>query len=248
MTADTRPAPSLDAPLDELLDWANAAYGVAFEPATVGGVSLEFLQIADMEAHIDHLAAAAGPESLKLPLWSKVWPAALVTSHYLKRLVPDPAATILEIGAGVGVCGLFAAAFGHKTLITDINPDALRFTQINILHNGLADRAAAVRADFSQDRLGRRFPLILGSEILYLDDLHRPLVKFLLAHVEPGPESEIILSCNYLRNAKRFFKLADEEFRLATSTIGCKSAGGDQEDRPQRHLINIHRLTVRKHA
>lgn len=245
MSAEKRPAPALEAPLDELLDWANAAYGVGFEPLRIDDVALEVLQIADMQAHIEHLAAAAAGDGVELPLWSRVWPAALITSHFLRRLPPLPGRPMLEIGAGVGVCSLFAAAFGHEALITDVNPDALRFARINVLHNGLAGRAAVARANFAGDVLPRRFSRILGSEILYLEPLHAPLLTFLKAHLAAGPEAEAILSCNYLRDPKAFLDLASREFAVQTATIGCKGADCGPDRAPQRHLINIHRLKVR---
>jgi predicted nicotinamide N-methyase len=245
MSAAKRPAPPLEAPLDELLDWAGSTYGICFEPLAIDDMRLEVLQIADMEAHIEHLAAAASGQGLELPLWSKIWPASLLTSHFMRRLPPIPGRPVLEIGAGVGVCGLFAAAFGHETLITDINPDALRFARINILHNGLGDRAAVARANFAGDLLPRRFTRILGSEVLYLEPLHVPLLAFLKTHLAAEPEAEAILSCNYLRDPKAFLDLASRDFAIANATLGCKSSASADDPHPQRHLINIHRLKVR---
>ena len=245
MPAEKRPAPALEAPYDELLDWARGAYGVVFEPLCIDDVRLEVLQIADMVAHLDHLAAAAHGEGVELPLWSRVWPASLLTSHFLRRLPPQPGRPLLEVGAGVGVCGLFAAAFGHEALITDVNPDALRFARINVLHNGLGDRAAVARANFAGDVLPRRFARIVGAEVLYLEPLHAPLLAFLKAHLAAGPESEAILSCNYLRDPKAFLNLAARDFAIATATLGCKSAAPEPGQPAEHHLINIHRLKVR---
>ncbi|MEW5773454.1 MAG: methyltransferase [Thermodesulfobacteriota bacterium] len=245
MPAQRHPAPALEAPYDELLDWARAAYGVRFDPLCIDDVRLEVLQIADMEAHVEHLAAAATGSGVELPLWSRVWPASLLTSHFLRRLPPLPGRPVLEIGAGVGVCGLFAAAFGHETLITDVNLDALRFARINALHNGLGDRATVARANFAGDVLPRRFTRIVGSEILYLEPLFAPLLAFLKTHLAAQPDAEAILSCNYVRDHQSFLGLAARDFAVSTATIGCKSCDADDAPQPQRHLINIHRLKVR---
>jgi len=245
MPAEKRPAPALEAPYDELLDWANSAYGVGFEPLSIDDVRLEVLQIADMEAHIEHLAAAAEGRGVELPLWSKIWPSSLLTSHFLRRLPPLPGRPLLEIGAGVGVCGLFAAAFGHETLITDVNHDALRFARINVLHNGLGDRAAVARANFAGDLLPRRFTRIVGSEILYLEPLFAPLLAFLKTHLAAEPEAEVVLSCNYVRKQKTFLDMAAQDFAISTATIGCKSRPSSEEPKGQHHLINIHRLRMR---
>jgi predicted nicotinamide N-methyase len=237
------PAPALDAALDELLQWGGAAYGgVAFEPVSAAGLTLDVLQIADMSAYLDSLVGLAGSEGrVELPLWSKVWPSALVLAHALSRL-KDRSRPVLEIGAGVGVTGLFAAALGFDVLITDVNEDALCFARAAVLKNGLGDRARVARVDFSADRLGRRFSLVLGSEVLYLPDLHAPLINFLLAHLDEAPGSEILLSCNRCRGGTApFFKLAASFLTRDEKTIGC-TAPGEGGGPPERHLVTIHRL------
>jgi len=238
------PGISLDAPLDELLDAARERHGVAFEPVSIGGHELEILQLTDMDRYVEELASHLAPgDSLELPFWAKIWRTSLLLSYYVQRM-PAQGRSMLEIGAGVGLCGLFAARHGFEVTITDIHPDALLFTQINILKNGLQERARVARADFTQDRLGRRFDFILGSEVLYLEDTYRPLVKFLLAHIENSPQAEIVLAKEYTRKATKFFNLAEREFEIQSQNIGYKTSpqAGDQE----KHLCSIYRLRPRK--
>jgi predicted nicotinamide N-methyase len=245
-----------DASLDELLALARARYDVRFEPLTVGDVTLELLQIADMEALIDRLTREAGDGPLKLPFWARIWPTSILLSYFLRRLEPKTPAgatkSLLEIGAGVGICGLFAAAFGFDVTITDIEPDALLFTRIGILKNGLAANARVMRADFSSDRLGRRFDCIVGSEVLYLEDLHRPLVKFLSAHLSLDPAAEVVLARDYHRKADAFFRRAEPDYHIAERTIGYKETPAPGQDgekgRVERQLTTITRMRAKKHA
>lgn len=240
----TSPNP-LTAPLDELLDLARSRYAVCFEPVTIGGVTLDILQIADLPALLDRLAAMPGP--VELPFWAKIWPGSMLLGHFLHHLDPGQGRTLLEIGAGVGICSLFAASRGFRAVITDIHPDALLFSRINVLQNGLADRAEVARADFSADRLDRRFDIILGSEVLYIEDLHRGLVKFLAAHLSSDPAAEAILCRDYHREADRFFRLAESTFLYADRIVGYKEKVSGQ-DEPERKLCHIHRLRLRKHG
>lgn len=236
---------SLDAPLDELLDYAGRRFQVAFEPVSAAGRTLEVLQITNMTEYVERIAEAAAPgQGVELPFWAKIWPASMVLAHLAASLPAPPDAELLEIGAGVGVCGLFAAAAGLRVTITDINHDALVFARINVLHNGLADRARVQRADFSADRLGRRFDIIVGAEVLYIEALHRGLVKFLTAHLHPRPGAQTLLARSYERRAMRFFKLAEEDFTMSNKTVGCKATDGDGD--PERHLCDIVRLVPRK--
>ncbi|WP_461209236.1 class I SAM-dependent methyltransferase [Desulfocurvus sp. DL9XJH121] len=233
----------LDAPLDELLDMARSRYEVCFEPVAVDGVSLEILQIADMAKYVERLAEGAAKDGLDLPFWARIWPASLLLAHTIGSLPADRDTELLEIGAGVGICGLTAAARGIRATITDINPDALLFSRINILHNGLGGLAEARKADFAADRLGKRFQYIYGAEVLYIEKLHRGLVKFLGAHLRPEDKAEVIISRDWKRKSIRFFKLAEEEFHLDRRTIGCKATDGGETE---RYLCEIIRLKPRK--
>lgn len=241
---DNGPGVPLDAPLDELLDAAKARYQVAFEPVRIGEHELEILQLTDMDTYVEALAARLAPgDSLELPFWAKIWRTSFLLSFYVQRL-PAQDRSMLEIGAGVGLCGLFAASHGFNVTITDVHPDALLFTQINVLKNGLQDRARVAKADFTQDRLDRRFDIILGSEVLYKEDTYRPLTKFLLAHLEDSAESEIVLAKEYTRKAAKFFNLAEREFDIKSQNIGYKS--DDQAEGGEKHLCTIYRLRPKK--
>uniref|UniRef100_I2Q3I7 Putative O-methyltransferase n=1 Tax=Desulfovibrio sp. U5L TaxID=596152 RepID=I2Q3I7_9BACT len=241
------PTIPLSAPLDELLDAAKSRYDVRFEPVSIAGETLEILQIADLEALIDRLVQTAGQGPITLPYWAKIWPASMLLGHFLAHLGPGDGRTLLELGAGIGICGLFAAKRGFTTLITDIHPDALLFSQINILQNGLAGQASVAHADFAADRLGRRFDVILGSEVLYLEDLYRGLMKFLLAHIALAPEAEVVLAKDYTRKATRFLGMAEKEFHLSERVVGYKETNPESGE-PERKLCQIYRLRPRKHV
>lgn len=240
----TAPAVDLTAPLDELLDAARERFDVAFQPLTIGETTLDILQIADMADYVDRIAAHSRGESIELPFWAKLWQTSILLGYFVQRL-PAEGKSLLDIGAGIGVCGLFAAAHGFRTVITDIHPDALLFTQISILKNGLDDRAGVRRVDFTTDRLEERFDYVIGSEVLYKEDNYRPLVKFLLAHLKNTAEAEAVLAKTYGRTAKKFFTLAEKEFQMASKTVGFKATGDED---PDKHLCTIHRLRAKKHA
>lgn len=250
---DSLPIATETARLDELLDTVKRKYEVRFEPLTVGDITLEFLQISDMEALVERLSEEAGQGGLTLPLWARIWPTAILLSYYLRRLEPmrDSGAPkkLLELGAGVGICGLFAAAMGFDVTLTDIHPDALLFCRINILKNGLSGRARALRADFAIDRLGCRFDGIIGSEILYLEDLHRPLVKFLTAHLALHSEAEVLLARDYHRKSSAFSRRATKEFHIDDKILGYRETSTDGDARGgERQLAVITRMRARKHA
>lgn len=242
-----------DASLEELMALAGQKYALEFDRISAGGVELDILQIANMRELLDRAIAenALRDAVHTLPLWAKIWPASIILGHMLRH-VPPQGHTVLEIGAGCGVTGLVAAALGFKRVcITDINEDALLFARVNILKNGLADRAEVRRADIQSDSLGERFSLILGSEILYLEHLYRPLVKFLGRHLLPKgaqPEPEAFLATDHRRSARPFFKRAEKEFQISGRQVGARQempAGTEEAnsaEHGERHLLTVHRL------
>ncbi len=242
-----------DAGLDELLALARERYNVAFAPVAIDGLSLELLQIADMTEHLDRLAGDPRHEQLVLPFWAKVWPACLVLGYAIRRLPEAPGRTVLEIGSGLGLNGLVAAARGFDVTISDNNDDALLFCRINILKNGLQDNARIRRLDFTLDRMERRFDCIIGCEVLYHEDSYRPLVKFLLRHLAATDTAEVILAMDHRRKAKKFFSLAEREFSMQKKYIGYTatprdSSSGQGEDGPERFLCALYRLQARRRA
>lgn len=230
-----------NAPLDELLDLAKERFQVGFETVAAAGERVEVLQIVNMQEYVEALANFKGEGPLELPFWAKIWPSSLLLGHYLDHL-PNDGHSLLEIGAGIGVTGLIAAKKGFQVTLSDVDENALLFGRINILKNGLEDKARVVYVDFTTTSLDQRFDYILGCEVLYREDAYRPLVKFLLHHLEHKPEAEIVLALDYIRKAKKFFQLADREFMMQQQTVGCK--GG--EDGSERHLCTIHRLKPKK--
>jgi 2-polyprenyl-3-methyl-5-hydroxy-6-metoxy-1,4-benzoquinol methylase len=143
--------------LEGLLATARERYDVIFEKVTVGKYELEILQLSDMMVHIDDLAEQANGETrLELPFWARIWPSSILLSYYIQRMDPAAGVSMLEIGGGIGVCGLFAARHGFKVTISDINEDALLFARINVLKNGLQDRAQVCRVDFTKPPCPKR--------------------------------------------------------------------------------------------
>ena len=229
-----------DATLDSLLAAANSICEVCFESVSLGGVDVEVLQIVDMPAYVDHLAArATDGKPLHLPFWAKLWPAALPMAMLLSR-TPELPKNLLEVGAGVGLCGLAAAKRGVPSLITDIEPEAVLFIRAAIVKNGLSQSARAEVVDFTATRLPERFDTVAASEALYLPQTHTGLLDFLTAHLSDSPTAQALLSCDDVRRPDAFMRLAAPTFRI--QRMGASRTDSDGNVQPS----TIYRL--RRHA
>ncbi|MFP4168596.1 MAG: class I SAM-dependent methyltransferase [Desulfonatronovibrionaceae bacterium] len=232
--------------LEHLLDNAQKKFRVGFEPVKINNTVLNILQIQNLDEYLETLAdKSSGTDPLELPFWAKIWPASILLAYSLDRLTEpgDPhKQTVLELGAGTGLCGLYTAALGFATTITDNNKDALLFARINALKNDLASRVKVDYADMGKTVLDTGFDYILGSEILYIQDLNRALVKFISRHLNPG--GRVILSADYKRQSKKFFNLAAEEFDISHKTIGYKEK--NSQGKQERFLCSIYTLTRKR--
>ena len=142
----------------------------------------------------------------------------LVSEHQLLQGIND--LRVLEVGSGLGRCGLLAHHLSHRdttTVLTDGDTDTLKQLRENVRNNTKDDddnisckqllwgKEHAKRFR-SQQPEERNFHLILGSDLLYVNSVIRPLFetvgillddkeesKFLMAHCSRREGNEVEL-------------------------------------------------------
>ncbi|MBD5641483.1 MAG: class I SAM-dependent methyltransferase [Desulfovibrio sp.] len=218
--------------LNELLARISKSWDAEFTPLELDARTFEILDIKNMKSHLDRLLAAnAISDPLRdLPLWAKVWPGSLVLGRFLRKFAPQ-GKTLLELGCGMGALGIVASQYGFaRVLLTDCNEEALEFARANLLRNNLGKIAQTRKLDIAAPgRFEGSFDFIAASELLYLDQLHKPLLRFLDRHLAPGGKAFFCTDAG--RNKPRFKKLAGGKFRLQEGAIAIS---GDE-----KRLFNI---------
>jgi predicted nicotinamide N-methyase len=120
------------------------------------------------EALIDE---AAFEQDEFLPYWAELWPASLA----LAGALPDVAGLrVVELGCGLGVPSLVAAARGAEVTATDWAVDAIDLLQENAARNELALR---VEVRDWRDSWSERFDLVLAADVLYERRNIEPLLE-----------------------------------------------------------------------
>ncbi len=128
------------------------------ERIAVGEVELDLLRPESPEALIDEEAFA---DDEFLPYWAELWPAA----RALAAALPDVRGLrVVELGCGLGVPSLVAAARGAEVTATDWAADAIDLLRENAERNGLALRAEV--RDW-REPWAERFDLALAADVLY---------------------------------------------------------------------------------
>jgi len=137
----------------------------------------------------------------------KIWPGADALCRYLySNQTACNGQRVLELGAGTGLCGLFARKLGAASVhMTDISELALRCLQRNIQANCSSEelRSGEVKSFhllWGQPCAHPRHPnqqqydLILGSEVAYAEDCVGPLFVTVNELLSQDLDSKFVIS------------------------------------------------------
>ena len=198
---------------DMLFQWLSRKYRIEMHPITVGSRDFQLFVLKDVDQLLDQLAAAA-PDDIalkdeRLPYWAEIWPSSLALSRFLLENASSLKNMVtLEIGCGLGLSGIAAAAAGALVTISDYQEDALRIAELNWLLNVGASPPAALM-DWRKPDLKKRFRVILASDVAYEKRFFWPLVETFRTLLLPG--GHVYLSEPNRSIARRFFSLLQEE-------------------------------------
>jgi predicted nicotinamide N-methyase len=134
------------------------------EVVAVAGRDLELLRPRDAEALLDEHAFE---HEEYLPYWAELWPSALALARFVGGRALHAART-LELGCGLGLPSLAAAAAGGRVLATDWSPESVAMTARNAERNGLAVETLRCSWTAPEPLLERGpWDLVLASDVLY---------------------------------------------------------------------------------
>jgi len=133
-------------------------------------------------------------ETVPLRTGCRLWSSSYALVEYLSchaHLVRDK--SVIELGAGVGACGLACASLGAESVtITDRDDATLALAHANALRNGWFDgtRACEVsvrRLDWGDattyDARADGYDLVIAADVVYLEEHARELASAVSAHV-----------------------------------------------------------------
>ena len=204
-------------------------YKVGFEPLTVRGHRLNILRMTDLEQILD------GKNPLKdvgaFPFWVKIWEASLVLADLLAGLPKQegvtPKTTLLELGAGLGVPGLAAAAAGMSVTLSDYEEHILDFERINAAASKLQDVSFCLLDWKNPPADMPRYDVLAGAEILFREEFFQPLLQVMRRALKP--DGVIYLAHDHRRQSLHpFLKLAEQDYVISASKRRLKSLEEDK--------------------
>jgi predicted nicotinamide N-methyase len=127
-----------------------------------------------------------------MPYWAYLWPGACLLAEAVVREPWPLAATegqsleALEIGCGVGLAGLVALGLGLRVCFTDYDEAPLRFVDWSTKENDFDPSRYETRLLDWRNLPAERYPVILGSDVLYERRLVPQVASLLATMLAPG--------------------------------------------------------------
>ncbi|MCK4467424.1 MAG: methyltransferase, partial [Desulfobacterales bacterium] len=112
-------------------------YELELMPIAIGEKRLKLYGVKINDSFVDNLLQHEEKGANSFPFWVKIWEASIVLADHLIQINIQKDQKILEVGAGMGIAGLFLSAFGYDVTITDYDEDALELLRINAKQNNL---------------------------------------------------------------------------------------------------------------
>jgi len=191
------------------------------ERIAIGGVTLELERPADPEALLDE--EAFGDDEF-MPYWAELWPAGLALAEALPADLGG--VRVVELGCGLGVPSLVAAARGAEVTAVDWAADAIDLVRKNAASNSLL--LTAVRTDWRA--FDGTFDLVLAADVLYeqrnvepLADLVRRLAPVSLVALAGRPyENDFLARVEHVPVAERVIRVTRAD-RLQSTQCSAQS-------------------------
>jgi predicted nicotinamide N-methyase len=168
-------------------------FDVVTDAHFIAGHRFNFTRVIDPDVVLDQVVAEEDRreklsgkrrlnDELHLPYWAELWDSAFGIAQFLMKRSAAAVGgkSALDLGCGMGFAGMAAAAAGYRVMLADMEAEALLFAQLNV------PCARTRRLDWRRDRLGERFDLIIGADVLYDKTQWEFLEPFWRAHLASG--------------------------------------------------------------
>ena len=204
--------PNMDLPLqpgmayrfDGLYQWLHRKYRLALAHLTVAGHEFQIYKVANLDQLLDELAESPQTTDDDAPYWAELWPSALALAEFVIESAALKNRDVLEIGCGLGLCGLACHQAGANVMMSDLLPDAVRLAQLNWIVN-FQSEPPVTTLDWRTPPEGQTAEIIVAADVLYEKQSFLPLLycfETLLA-----PAGKIMLAEPNRPLAKEFFSL-----------------------------------------
>jgi len=159
-------------------------------------------QVRRLEDLVDREALLSEDTVPEPPYWAHLWVGARALARFVAEQGDLRERCVLDLGCGLGLPGLVAAAQGAEVWFADRAAPALEFVRASAALNGFT-RIRCANVDFTRADLGTTFDVILAAEVVYEPQSYGPLCDFLQCHLRP--RGVVHVTDAFRSDAQRFF-------------------------------------------
>ncbi len=202
------------------------------EKVTVEGMTFYLERPAALDKVFEHPSvrnAYAADEYI--PYWTDLWAAGRMLAKIVLREDWTPLQKafddleVLEIGCGLGLGGIAALACRLNVTFSDVDETAVRFAVANAKINGHSN-ARGLPLDLRAPP-DLKFPVIIGSDVMYEERMVEPVASFIQSVLAPGG---VALITDPDRNSSRSFRwrCGEAGLEVETSFVRAGEPGGER--------------------
>jgi predicted nicotinamide N-methyase len=156
-----------------------------------------------------------------MPYFSLLWPPGEALARYLLAGPRLDGRRSLDLGCGLGACGLAAARRGARVTFFDWEERAIQIVAASAAHQGLQAEALIVGDWRSPAPTLGAFDLILGADLLYQERNAPAVASFVAGHL--AAKGEALIADPGRRHAGPFLELAHGHGLDVAGTVALPS-------------------------
>jgi len=149
---------------------------------SVGSRSFFILRVRDTNTLLQKVQPEAFARDERLPYWAELWPSSIELARSCLEEMSLQDKSVLELGCGLGLAGIVAAAAGAHVRVSDYEPDALIFAQYNALKNlpqhVVDSRVEFCLLDWRTDQEPEPVDVIIAADVVYEQKSFVPILDF----------------------------------------------------------------------
>ncbi len=147
----------------------------------ISGRMYQLINITDKDRLFDQILGLSPDhpaiQDEQIPYWTDLWPSSIGLSAFLlERPEILKNRSVVEIGSGMGLCGMIASQLGAKVVLTDYLKEASEAAAILWSLNGLDPPEFKVM-DIRNPDPCLASDIILASDVIYEKRMHDPLIN-----------------------------------------------------------------------
>lgn len=164
-------------------------YNMTTRSYRVDDLEVELYQTASLDSIVEGMSDDDfGPDE-RFPYFLTTWDSGLELARFFieeQESLPLAGKTVLELGSGTGISGIFAAKLGATVIFSDYEDESLTLCDSNAKLNGLEDYSLLTADWRAFPQLESTPDLIIGSDLLYEERQCKPLFETVAKLIENG--------------------------------------------------------------